>query len=69
MTLARAKCGATGRLLRNGMVLFVSAMDNDLAYDAPNPDGEPPWEQAPVPTDAECSAFLLGVYCGKQSSS
>lgn len=47
----RAQCSATGRYLRDGLVLVVSARDNDLFVDNIHPDGDPPHPTLPVPSD------------------
>lgn len=48
---ARAKCTATGRYIQDGLVLIVSAQDNDLFLDDFDPDGDPPHPTLPVPSD------------------
>lgn len=55
----RVSCGATGRTIRDGLALVVSAMDNSLFLDRVA-DGEP-WDRSPLPTDGECEAAREGL--------
>ena len=55
----RVSCGATGRTIRDGLALVVSAMDNSLFLDRME-DGEP-WDRSPLPTDGECEAAYAGL--------
>lgn len=57
---ARAKCGATGIYLDYGVVLYVSAQDNDLGMDAVDRDREPV-AGLPLPSKDEVSAAHVAV--------
>lgn len=63
----KAKCTATGAYIGNGMVLFVSAMDNDIALDGHDPEGTP-WEKAPMPSRDEVCAAAMAYRRGLRQS-
>ena len=52
----RVRSGATGRYLRDGLALVVSAQDNDLFIDHVDAHGDPPHPRLPVPSDVELAA-------------
>jgi hypothetical protein len=60
----RVACGATGRIIRDGLALFVSAMDNSLCFDRAV-EGEV-WDRSPLPTDGECEAAYEGLRRGRE---
>jgi hypothetical protein len=60
----RVACGATGRTIRDGLALVVSAQDNSLFFDKVA-DGEP-WANSPLPTDGECEAAYEGLRVGRE---
>lgn len=59
----RVSSGATGRTIRDGLALVVSAMDNSLFFDRVI-DGDV-WENSPLPTDGECEAAYEGLRKGR----
>lgn len=60
----RTRHGATGRYVGNGLVLYVSAQDNDLAVDDVD-ETKSPWSESPLPTSKECHLFRLGFFHGQ----
>lgn len=62
----RSHVGATGRYLRDGLMLYVSAMDNDLVV-TPAGDGEP-HPDLPVPTTRELEAACAGLRYARYSA-
>lgn len=66
--IARAKCSAPGRYLGSGLVLYVSAQDNDLFVDVWDENGEPITQDFPMPGDDALIAANAGLRYGRRET-